>query len=173
MRRNFYQFRRTKRRRGSCNDANRRTPALNVQQYHFLRRDDGKCVKREAHMCMITTAARCDEDLRGSSGGALRACRRETAEKTTNVCNSGTTDKETGTAEANHPPRRCSAAAATSPTKDCSNHAAVAEERHRGRPVFPASSEASPSTLNLKQRIQVIVRIRPIEDTAARCRPCD
>lgn len=119
----------------------------------------------EALMCMITTAARCDEDVRGSSG-ALRGCSRETAEKRTNGCR-GTADKDTG--KVADSPRRRSAAVAPSPIEECSNGAVVGEERRRGRAAGPALSGASPSKLDLKQRIQVIVRIRPIEETAARC----
>lgn len=122
-------------------------------------------MNREVLMCMISTAARCDEDARG--GGALPECSKAKADILTNGCSGTSTDKETGTAVANHPPRRCSATVAVSPI--ATNSTVVVEERYRDRAGFPAVSGASPSPLNLKQRIQVIVRIRPIEDAAPRC----
>lgn len=103
---------------------------------------------------MITTAARLGgETSKGNTSAACGALRGSTRETPENVAN----DSEESPRSSNLAP--------TSPIEGVMKDVAKAEKR-RGATVFPASSGVSPLK---KQRIQVIVRIRPIDDKASRC----
>lgn len=104
-------------------------------------------------MCMITTAARLGDEasegnasgVRGALGGSSRAISENTAN------------------DSEEPPR--SSSLLPTPQVEGLAQNGVAAEKRRGTVVFSALSGVSPPK---KQRIQVIVRIRPIEDKACR-----